>query len=386
MTEPAGVEIAIQNPSPFWRGGTVVTPWKPIAEKRSISDKAVHLIDTLNDAVVPGQVDRIDRSDPERAVLVFTLPGAIEPGLEDYGRDCARFIVEEGVAADVPDAGIIDVTGKGVKLINEHLEAWLTLAADPCDDGRNWFGGAFTSIQVDRLEMLDAIAAVIGIHHDPEKRLQLDRIQIPRPPWAPGYLQYETMFDKSYRIESQTTGPVRASVTIASEPFSFVDKHPHTKVVQEFECSLHRVLSVYRGGDYIGEDVYLKAIAAGGTFAANFSFSAGYFLQMDLSLRPRVTHHPYVPDWFAVACDPAVAPRHGYAFATDRHSGHVYNPPPHYPNRDTEHKAFAWRIGPGKAARNVHTFKHGTLPESLSEASGQAWYEHIFKPMQARVL
>jgi hypothetical protein len=376
--------LCVRNPSPYWRGGVVVTPWKDVAAKAKITDDKVHLLDTFNQRPVPAQIDWIDKEDPSRAVLVFRLPGDIRPGADDYADVCAKFRVMSG-SLSRPPAGFVDVTGNGVKLRNDLMSIWINLEPEPWHSAGNWFGGSITSMERGRLELLDAVKSYFGVpYHDPEKRLQLDRVQIPRPPWAADPLHYETMFDKRYRVVSWSAGPVRASVTIASEEFEYTLPPPEKGGKAEpYRCSLFRTLSLNGASDAIVEDLYLEARPQKGA-KTDFCFAAGYFLMADLSLRPQVTHYPYVPDWFTIACQ-AVRPHHGFVFATDRHSGHIYNPPPHYPVADTAHRAFAWRIGMGKTARNAYGFGVDLNVDQLNHVSGKLWYEHVYKPFRAEV-
>ena len=77
---------------------------------------------------------------------------------------------------------LIVVGKRGIKFVNDRLEAWINLAADPENEGRNWYAGSATSVLLDGKEMLDPFKAELPsfyMCHDREKRcMQIDRLQL----------------------------------------------------------------------------------------------------------------------------------------------------------------------------------------------------------------
>jgi hypothetical protein len=382
-------KLAVQNPSDYSRGGSVITPWPPIAACGVSAQEFV--VRQGGGAPLRAQVERIDPDDPSRDVLVFLLDRPVPPGKADYSRDSDLLTIEAGEPARQPGPTII-TTGPegqttGFKLVNNVLSVWFSLVPKPWPAQGDWYAGAATSVELKHKEVLDAFRAEIGwLGHDPEKRcMQIDHIRVPRAAWEQTPELEQVLIHQPYELLRQSQGPVRASATIASSPFDYPFVDPVSKRQGNLRCRLYRVVSLYQDADYVQEEIYLKgAIDGAPGRPLDLNFSASYFAYMDMGLDPSITHFPQIPDWLAIGCQ--WSPFQGYGFATDVHAGPIANPHPGFPKPKCGHKSFSWEIGMGKSATCAHLFGRGAVPERLASGAGGRWYESIFKPLRARFL
>jgi len=376
--EPAARELSLRlfNPSPYLRGGIITTPWQPIASAMELTGtKEISLTD-WNGSTLPAQVDVVDPTDPSRSVLVFALAATLPPGSEHYTESSRSVTLRRTGPSSEPSAGPrVERTEDGsLQLGNGRLAACFHLGGGD----KKWFAGSATSVSLDGFEVLDLWLG--GIH--PEKRgLQVDRVRLARPPWEDSEPQEVELSTRSYRLLSQNHGPLRASLTLASEPFPFPCTNPWTGQESTLTCELYRVISLYAGADYLVEELYVKAAGKGAIKPVHPCFSLRYFTHMDMSFKPRIFRHAKVPDWFAVGYDEFPYP--GYGFATDVHASEVSNPHPSYPIGD-QHKTFSWEILPARQARCVHLFMAG-VPQDFEHRAGHLWYEMIYKPLLAKI-
>lgn len=386
-------KLLLFNPSNYWRGGYVTTPWQPIFRKTKIAPEKLIVRDSSN-TPLRAQVDRIDPADPTRDTLIFSLARAICPGADDYSAYSDFVTVEAEEPPDAAEAAsdlrvdILDDQGTGVKLINSRLNVWFNLTPSLEADNASWYAGAATSVQLDCKENLDAYRAIYSspeFGHDPEKRcMQLDYIELSYPSWNARLHQRIDLFNQRYSVIAKSVGPVRASVTVASAPFNhdYLDLFENKK--RRLRCRLYRVISLYDHADYLMEELSVRGTwerPGHGAQATDLYFIARYFSYMDLGLEPHLFQHAHVPDWFAVGCD--WAPYQGYGFATDVHASAVALPHPDFPTGDKD-KSFSWAVAPSKRATCLHLFKR-CESDGLETSTGQAWYELIYKPLRARI-
>lgn len=399
------LKLNLYNPTPDRaRVDYVVTPWFPISERTGIRPEELVVRDSAGD-VLASQVDLIDPEDPRRAVLVFDLRRPVDPGDENYTRATDHVTVERGDAAPQgPSTLHTHVDGEpgretGFKLLNERLDVWFYLVPEPWDDGRGWFAGAATSVLLDGREALDAfVESWLG--HDPEKRcMQLDFITLSRPPWEPEQTQRVNFHDRRYRVVPGTVarGPVRAGVTIASEPFDYEFADPLTGERRRLTCELFRTISLPRRVNFVKEDLFIKARLAGATepWPAPLYFTAHYFTYIQMGMEPGTSydifHLPTVPDWFAISS--YWNPYQGYGFATNAHASRVSNPHPDFPAdlEEGARKTFSWWTLPHHDVSALHLFwfsqpdENNKRPKSPQSQAGHAWYEFVFKPLAARI-
>ncbi|MEB3338029.1 MAG: hydrogenase maturation nickel metallochaperone HypA [Leptolyngbyaceae bacterium] len=386
--------LAVFNPLDYWRSGYVTVPWQAIAQQFQISPEALVLSDLrdLSHTPLPVQVDRIDPEDPSRDTLVFALTEPIPPGTEDRVASALVRVDSGKLLPHGPGEPCLEVIyspegqEQGVRLSNNRLIAWFNLVPDPENGQRNWFAGAATSVQLDHQELLDPFRAAQGewLGQDPEKRcIQIAELQLPGPP-HPIKAPYHPVYlpNHPYRLVSQSEGPVRAGITIASAPFDYMGPDPATGQNRHLVCELYRVIHLYAGADYLVEELFVKGKPKApedilvGPEVVNLSFAAHYFSHLHLGDQPTLYQPPHVLGWFAFGSP--TPPYPGYGFATDLHVDAV-----HYPYQGQENH-FGWELLPGKAATCLHLFMRGQ-PEGFDSQTGRLWYETIYQPLKAEI-
>ncbi|HEX2203271.1 MAG TPA: hypothetical protein VHG91_08235 [Longimicrobium sp.] len=343
---------------------------------------------------------------PDGALVARGPGGAEFPAqLDPHPHDAARRVLAVLVDRDVPAHGAnppvltlqpgaaglpgpwprVEVEPTGFRLVNDRLNVWVNLGAL---NGEPWFAGAASSVQLSddffhRLEMLDAINAIWDWRHDPEKRLQLDRIRLWRAAWDPDPCLDVELFETPFRMGVSAEGPARATATLESEPFDYASRDPDG-TPRRFRCTLYRTFSLYRDADFVHEHLYVRGVPEGkaGAGEVRLSFTARYFLYMGMGIRPLITHFADIPDWLAVSYPQH--PLHGYGFATNVHADPIRNPHPGYPHPTHDHNSFSWELGAGNDVHCVHLFRCAPAGEMV-EATGRAWYCHIYHPLTAEL-
>jgi hypothetical protein len=386
--------LTVFNPSNYWRSGYVTIPWQ-IVQQFQIPPEALVLSDLrdLTHAPLKAQVDRIDPDDPTRDTLVFYLEKPVPPVAEDDLLASAFVRLDRGqpmpYSIGEPYLEVLrgsDGQERGVRLVNNRLIVWFNLIPAPEEDQRNWFSGAATSVQLDHQEMLDPFPAAKGewLGQDPEKRcMQVSEIQLPGPtyPKAPHY--QVPLFNHAYRLVAENTGTVRASITIASEPFDYMGPDPVTGHNRHLICELYRVISLYAGADYLVEELYVKGKPKAaddrivdGPETVNLNFGVHYFAHINMGQTQDIEQIFPTPDWSAVGS--TASPYAAYGLATNLHIESVSHP------HAGQQSCFAWQLLPGSAAKCLHVFMRGQ-PEGFDAHVGHTWYELIYKPMKAEV-
>lgn len=390
------INLLVKNPSAYWRKGTVTTSWRPIFERTSIPPEELVIRDSQG-VQLRSQVDLVEPNDPDRALLVFSLDREIVPKPDDYFQYSDTVTVEQGTpkgSAHVPRVEVEESLGLQyrVKLINNKLEVWFELTESTNDIGY-CYAGAATSVQLEGMmirEILDAFRAQYGdLDHDLEKRsMQIDQIRLGLPIWDSTSFQSFSLVDRRYRIlpGSISNGPVRASVTIASEqPFIYQYFDIFAGKQRSLKCTLYRALSLEDDADYVMEQIYVKALPDDEALSAEVKylwFNARYFMYMDMGIDAELYHFPHVPDWFAAGC--RWAPFQGYGFANDAHVRFVSMPHPDFPDQENKHKTLSWELGRSRFMTCLHLFKR-CEPEKLKDETGHAWYLFVFKPLTADI-
>ncbi len=386
--------LTVFNPSHYWRGGYVTIPWH-IVRQFNISSEELILSDLRDLAHTPlnAQIDRIDPDDPARDTLVFYLAKPIPPASENDLLASAFIRLDKGQpmlpGLGEPSLEVVrgsDGQERGVRLVNNRLIVWFNLIPAPEDNQHNWFSGAATSVQLDHQEILDPFRAAMGewLGQDPEKRcMQVSEIQLPGLgyPKAPYY--QVSLFNHAYRLVSQNSGPVRATITIASEPFDYIGTDPVTGHSCHLVCELYRVISLYAGADYLIEELYIKGKRTSekdaifdGTEVVNLNFGLHYFAHMNMGETQDIQQVFPIPDWFAVGS--TTSPYAAYGLATNLHIESVTHP------HEGKQSCFSWQLLPGKSAKCLHLFMRDQL-EGFDARVGHAWYEFIYKPLKVEV-
>jgi hypothetical protein len=386
--------LSIFNPSNYWRGGYVTMPWQAIAQQFQIPPEELALSDLrdLSHSPLLSQVDRVDPEDPSRDALVFYLPKTIPPASEDEVLASAFVRVDQGKPIEPglgePFLEVIygaDGRERGVKLVNSRLIIEFNLIAAPFDAGRNWFAGSATSVQLDNVDILEPFRAEKGSSggQDPEKRcMQVAGILLPESPQPETPYHQVSLYDRSYRLVSYSRGAVRASITIASEPFEYVGTDPYTGINRHLKCQLYRVISLYAGADYLIEELFVKGKAIGedklieDPRAVNLNFGLHYFAHMNMEQTKDIQQSLPIPNWYAVSS--TSHPYAAYGLTSDVNIDFVKHP--HEGNKSR----FYWQFFPSRSAKCLHLFMHGH-PEGFDAWVGHSWYELIYKPLKAEI-
>jgi hypothetical protein len=387
--------LAVFNSANYWRTGYIHIPWQAVAQQWQIPPEELVISDLRDLAHTPinQQIDRIDPEDPTRDTLVLALSNPIPPGSEDdvLVSNFLRVDRRKPQHMSVGELNIEVVYGsdgreRGVRLVNNRLIVWFNLIPAPEDNGRNWFSGSATSVQLDHQEMLDPFLAAKGewLGQDPEKRcMQVSELQLPGPshPKSPYY--QVSLFNHAYRLVSQSQGPVRASITIASEPFDYMGADPVTGKNRHLVCELYRVISLYAGADYLIEELFVKGKPKaeedriGNTpEIVNLPFGLHYFAYMNMGQTQDIEQVFPVPDWFAVGS--TAPPYAAYGLATNLHIEAIAHPYEGNPS------CFSWQLLPGHSAKCLHMFMRGQ-PEGFDAKVGHTWYELIYGPLKAEI-
>ena len=393
--KPASYELLVLNPSKVPRKGHISVPWQPIHAVTKIAPNELQMKQLGK--IIPFQIDNIDPNDPSQQVLVFSLAGEIEPGDDNYSAVSGRVSLEQGESTSSHEHApklVVCSNGegdpRGVKLINNRLNIFLNLTPELEPYLPKCYAGAITSFQLDSKEMLDAFCSATDepffyMYHDPEKRLQLASIRLWSPAWENHPFQQVHLFNRSYQLLSTSTGPVRACVTIASEPFEYPYMVPFAENKYYLECRLYRTLSVYEDSDYLLEELWVKGQLSNNK-SVDLHFEPHYFSNMDIGIDPKQYRFREIPDWFAVGYpfDREEAPHPGFGFATDVHTASLNYPDPNFPNRAKDYRTFSWSLQPSKAAKCLSFFMWGH-PAGFDDQTGRYWHDFIYKPLRAKL-
>jgi hypothetical protein len=210
--------------------------------------------------------------------------------------------------------------------------------------------------------------------------MQVDRIHLVRPPWDERRSVDFLPHLQHWNIVSTSVGPVRATVTIASEPFDFACKDTGG-TERTFQCSVYRAISLYGGQDFVGDEIWVKAVDPQTKRPQRFWFSAGYFMMVQFTSDQEIFRYPDHPGWFTIrSLNP---PGQGYAFATDASATALWNPPLDYADRSSSHRAYAWSLGATRAAHCFHLFRYQAGRQELTDLAGLMWYHLAFKRIRA---
>lgn len=387
--------LTVFNPSNYGRSGYVTVPWQAIAPQLQIPPAEIVLSDLrdLSGTPIKAQIDRVDPEDPSRDVLLFHLPQPIPAGSQDDVFASAFIRIDKGQPLPTqlgePSLEVVygsDGRERGVRFVNNRLIVWFNLIPAPEDNGRNWFSGSATSVQLDHQEILDPFPAAKGewLGQEPEKRcMQVSAIQLPGTPHPKSPYYQVSLYNHTYRLVAQSSGPVRASITIASEPFDYMGVDPQTGQNRHLVCELYRVISLYTGADYLIEELFVKGKPknpddriADAPEVVYLPFGVHYFAHMNLGQTQDIEQVFPVPDWFAVGS--TAPPYAAYGLATNLHIEAIAHP--HEGNLN----CFSWQLLPGTSVQCLHLFMRDQ-PEGFDAKVGHYWYELIYDPLRAEI-
>lgn len=400
-------EFSIHNFDENYRQWGIATlPWSGVSawtgDRVKVTD--IRRVDKPGSRVF-AQVDAIDPDDHEHDVLTIFVDDWLRGGGFKVGLEVARveitFQIDDRtytaaeLAKDAQDRAESVRDTQNFWVHNEgagHIGAYVFFPEGP----KRWQGGAITSVIVDGSEILDAPNADDLDKHDSEKRLQLDRVLLPNAPWEKEPATEHSLYRMPWTFVAAGGGNlvggsgVRMWVNLRSSSF----KHPYKDAagnVTTYECHAYRVISVFRHSQHIIEDLYVKgkpvqdepAAADIGT-SIRFYFAPHYFLKMQFVDAPVLTHVPGIPDWFSIGTYRDPSP--GFGFAATATVNRIDAPPEDYPTVEQQKAAFGWQLGYGFSIRCVSLFGTWISPQEMADDTGRAWFELMYKPLQARVI
>ncbi|PYS80141.1 MAG: hypothetical protein DMF66_00395 [Acidobacteria bacterium] len=382
--------LSLFNTSFYPRKGHVTHDWQSIFDATGIPPEEVVVRDERGHEL-PAQVDYFEHSDPTQAALVFSLLNEIIPVPEDYSAPSSYVTIERGVPRQWPNQPQLKIEEPGgrarrVRLSNDRLEILLELKPKPWDDkDKEWYAGAATTVLLDGKEILDAFNWLDM--PDIEKRcMQLDRLQLLYPNGDEIWHEHFDLIRNWYQLISTSSGPVRSIVTIASQLFNYNYTGLPNQREQWSKCRLYRVISLYKGANYITEELKVYGTHGVGLISSGvvpLDFNTRYFSYMDMGLDPSINMYQ---KWFTIST--AWAPYQGYGFATsaDLPEMKVENPDPKFKSGDkNEHKTFLWKLRRRKEeATCLHLFTRDT-PKELESEVRRAWHEVIDRPLAAKI-
>jgi hypothetical protein len=379
---PESFQLWLFNTSYYSRKGYVAHDWETIHKATGLGPDEVVVRDEKGDEL-PSQVDYFEHSDPTQSVLVFSLLNEIPQVPEDYSVTTSYVTIERGKPRQWPNTPQVSVEEQGgrarrVRLVNNSLEVWLELQPKPGAETGNWYAGAATSVLLDGKEILDAFGAMFGIPDTEKRCMQLDRLWLLFSGRGIPHRDFN-LINNWYQLISKTAGPVRSAVEIASQPFTYsIPGSPG----QALRCRLHRIISLYKGANYIKEELKVYRMEPSGGLAGQLDFNTRYFSYMDVGLQPHIHKTEKSPKWFAVGS--RWAPYQGYGFATDAQLASVVNPDPDFPKNGSEDRSFVWELRSCGETTCLHMFMRDNPKEMESEVRS-AWHELIDRPLVAKI-
>ncbi|HJU56225.1 MAG TPA: toll/interleukin-1 receptor domain-containing protein [Pyrinomonadaceae bacterium] len=375
--------LEVINPSDHSRKGQVVVPWELIYEAKKIPPQKLTVYDKFGNPL-PTQVELDDSGDPARATLLFALQDSV-PG-PDAGAPPYLVHAEIGTPpAKAPGARPrIEVEAEGederrVRLINSRLEIRLELFPIPWNDDRDFYAGAASSVQLVGEEILSSLK--FGPIHYEKRCMQIADLWLlsPTERLVPGE---HAIIRQPYQLISQSSGPVRASVKIASAAFdcSYLDSSTRSQIASK--CRLYREISLYEDGDYVVESLHVQnasAAAKGGKDKIDHRFKARYFTFADFGEVKKVH---YNPEWLMMYSDWPLY--RGYGFAADVQILIFENPVPKFPHAKLQHNTFSWVLSPDKTHTCLHLFMKGEFNDLQAQVHN-TWQDVIKEPLLVKV-
>ena len=383
------VKFFISNESDYKRKGDFVIPWELIDKKIKESPEKIVLRDEW-DNLLPFQIDDIDPKDPSSKMLVFST---IKPIPANSGYNIK--ISESGKKDESfksPERSLLNIEKSAnedyLRLMNSRLAIDLRLVPESLftdkNDGSGYYSGSATSVLLDGEEFLDPNSKPAlwggGVYQSEKRCMQIDKLYLLNMPWETKVYDQFNLFDKPYHLISESRGPVRNCITIASaltDKYNYFDPAKNTNY--QLKCNLYRVISLAKGADYLVEELYVRGTSEDNYFF-DLPFIANYFSWINMGLKPTIYQFANNIDWFGV--DSCGFFRRGYGFASDSHVTPVA-----YPYRDfssDENKCFSWQLQPSKRAKCIHLFIRNQK-QNCDSIMGHLWYELIFEKLKIKL-
>jgi len=407
----------VANPSPYERSDYVeIDDLEALGTPSELDDQSLRLTRQRGYRAeeVPFQIDYPFGKEVGYRTLTF-FSANTPPGDPEYRRHDVEFLLEQvrprrwdaTVPPDVLNIEHYKAPGAhesnwdpqkditGVELSNgpQGLQAYFSLVPRPDKRSPCNYAGAVTSILHRRAEHMTGGAgeALAPYADSPPKRWgQLTHLDFYPLPWERRYYQTESLLrepgdEPRYKLVWSRTGPLRATVTLKSEPFHVrYGGEPFFDGSRDVTCHLYRILSMYSGKEF-SKEYYTEQLIARPqlegldprrrislAFRAHFHSYLGY----PEGYPHQLARFESIPDYFAVW--KSFADQHrGYAFASDSHVRTLEVTP----------SEIRWRLQLGHEYRCVHLFPFHCYPDGplapFHEVGHTAWYERLLKPLQA---
>lgn len=412
------------------RLSTGVAESNPLVVPHELTERNLRLVRVWSDredTEVPFQIDMIFGVDSHKRILTFNA-NKVPPGDPDY-RDSGSVSVfrleERAPAADATALEPLKIDhyyqtpGPGepvdgfnplwipgrrlhtVKVRNGLMDIAIRLFPVPSMPREKDLAGAVCSVCLGSAQRGPAAGIDMLTPFGPSgdaKWGQLTKLVFFPLPWELQWFHEIDLLGKPYDLIWSHVGPLRAVVTLRSEPFTiryrgaplFVRNEPHLGANYrganrdihsdevELPCRLYRVIQVQGLRPFYVEDVFVLADKQSGD-AEDLSISfRPYFRSFlnfeEFSTITKLARFEHIPDYFALwqQVGPAF---YGYGFASDAHARSL----------SIDGKSITWRLPASHRNRCVHYFmSHFAKPfDPFHEIGHFAWYEKVLKPLEA---
>ncbi len=399
-------QINVANPSPYPRSDYVEVDLKAMGVPSCLDEGDLKLfrIDPNDDndwEEVPYQIDHVLGNEAGNRVMTF-LSRDTPAGKDDhYTMRSVRYELQPGEPSESsgdcktgplwvgqyyadrrggePEDGFSrdwdpHRRANGVKLCNDRLEFFFSLVPAPKGPSGVDYTGAITSLSLKDAEVFERAGEMLGPFDDnPKKRWgQITEIAFFPLPWEARWFSKIPMLGQRYELVWSNSGPVRATVTVRSEPF-LVEYHTEL-VVQPSEiklrCRLYRTISLYPGKPYFTEDVYVLT-----DHGKSVSFRPYYYAHLCYpdAVPTELKRFEHIPDYLAIWKHFGMHHR-GLGFASDSHIRAI----------DISDHEPRWRLQLGHLKRCIHycIFSSNRPADLFHDVGHYAWYEKVYKPLR----
>ena len=398
-------DFGVANPSPYERSDYVQIDLDKLQVPAELDEKSLTLyqLNTNNEKQeILFQIDYPFGRDVGSRVMTF-LSAQTPPVRDDYSEKAATFLLEAKNPKQVPAQQNLKVGHyysipkrgepedgfnlewdisrqvKGVKLFNGTFEIYFELLSSSSRGDLSYAGSA-TSTLLPIMKNVIGIGEILSPYHykeHPEKLWgQLRELVFYPLPWEHKQF-YRIKFPdekQEYEIIWSKSGPVRAIVTLKSEPMTIsYDGRPFFNDKRKITVYLYRVIYVYPNQNlpYYVEELY----ALTDKEKKFLSFRPYYFSKVPPAQPiPKLEMVEQIPNYFTVWKNFGPLLYFGYGFAADVHIRWV----------KIKGDEIYWRLPLNQNCRCVHyfMFEQSSHFNPFHIIGHSGWYEKIFKPLK----
>ena len=254
---------------------------------------------------------------------------------------------------------------KGMKLINERIEAWFNIHQKPDYDGGDFYAGSITSLLLDNKEFLDPVNAPIPdryMFHDREKRcMQIDKVQLYDSKNNLKLGDSIDLFNQSYKYKNNVSNSNKISVTLQSCQL------PYNNNIFRLE----RTISLHSNSDYIIDDIALVNENGSNENLPNFILS--YYSHIHSKFAPLKLDIPSQLQNSFIMSNKDVYPVVSYGFISNIAIEK-------YPVEQSN--SFLWELSPCQKIRSVHSF----MRDSSTLVNMERISEKLFPQQELKTL